>query len=112
MSKHFCLYGFLILFVASLTLQYFRARMRKTIICMAEQYIDGKEFENAWKKAGEGHRTIFKDLLRMRLVKKSTSRLPGHMLNHLRKFRILSTVELTTTISMLLVAAFAYKICI
>ena len=111
MSKHFCLYGFLILFVASITLQFIRARLRKKIIKMAEQYVPGKEFENEWKKAGNGLGAIFGDLRRMRLLRNSVSHLPSHILNSLRRFRILSAVELTTTISMLLVAVFAYKIC-
>jgi len=112
MSKHICLYGFLILFVASLSLQYVRARLRKKIIRKAEEYVPGQHFENEWKNAGVGPGAIFGDLKRMRLLKNSSSHLPGHFLIPLRRFRVLSAVELTTTILMLLVAIFAYKICV
>jgi len=112
MSKHICLYAILLLFVASLSLQYFRIRMRKQLIDITEQFVLGKAFEDDWKKAGEGFGAVFKDFKRMRVVKKSTSYLPDHILERLQKFKILCTVEQATTISTLLTAAFAYKFCV
>lgn len=111
MSKYFCLYLFLILFVASLSLQFFRAKLRKKIIRKSESSIQGAGFENAWEVAGKGLGIVFHDFRKMNLLKKHSNRLPSDILQELRKFKILSSVELTVTISMLLTAAFAYLIC-
>lgn len=112
MSKHVCLYVILLLFACSIALQYFRIRMRKQITSLAEPHVLGKAFEGHWKKADEGFGAVFKDFKRMRLVKKSTSNLPDHILERLNRFKILCTVEQATTISTLLAAAFAYKFCV
>ena len=86
--------------------------MRKQIINLTEEFVPGKEFEDDWKKAGEGLGAVLRDFRRMRLVKKFARLLPGHILTRLKKFEILCTVEQVTTISTLLAAAFAYKICV
>jgi hypothetical protein len=112
MSKHVCLYGILLLFAVSLFLQYFRIKMRKQIIDMTEQFVPGNEFEGDWRKAGEGPGAVFRDFRRMRLVKNFVRLLPSHILTRLQTYKVLCTIELTTTISTLLVAVFAYKICI
>jgi len=111
MSKHFCLYAILLLFAVSLSLQYFRIMQRKRIIKMSEKYISGRSFENDWNTAGKGFASIFKDYNRMRMVKKFAGQLPDEILHRLRKFRILCTVEQVTTLTTLLIAAFAYRIC-
>ena len=111
MSKQFCLYVFLVLFIASLTMQFFRAKLRKKINQLSEHHIQGTDFEYRWERAGNGLGMIFEDFNKMKLVKEFSSRLPGHLLRELRRFKILSSVELATTVSMLLTAAFAYLIC-
>ena len=112
MSKHVCLYGILLLFAVSLSLQYFRIKMRKQIIDMTQQFVPGKAFEDDWKNVGEGPGAVFRDFRRMRLVKRFARLLPVHILTRLQRFRILSAIELATTIFTLLFAAFAYKICV
>lgn len=111
MSKHVCLYGFLVLFIASLSMQFLRAKMRKKIVRQYNPSVHGTEFEAAWEAAGKGLGIVFHDSNKMRLLKKNSHQLPNDILEQIRKFKILSAVELTTTISMLLVAAFAYLIC-
>jgi hypothetical protein len=110
-SKQFCLYGFLILFIASLSMQFFRAKLRKKIIRQSEHLSHGTAFEYEWEGAGRGLGMIFEDFNKMKLLKKYSRHLPNEILREIRKFRILSSVELATTISMLLTAAFAYTIC-
>jgi len=112
MPKQICLYALLILFIASLTLQFIRVRLRKKIVQGSEKYIPGTGIEYEWSKADEGLRAIFADMKRMNLLKNSTGHLPGHIHTSLRNFRILNAVELTTTLSLILLAAFGYKICI
>lgn len=111
MTKQFCLYAFLILFFASITLQFVRLKMRKRIVQMAEQHFLGTAIQHEWNKAGEGLRSVFADMKRMGIVKNSTGHLPVPLLTRLRNYRILSAIELTTTVSMLLVAALGYKFC-
>ena len=78
---------------------------------MAEQYLRETEVYGHWIKTGEGLRSIFADMKRMGIVKKSTRHLPEPVLTRLRNYRILSAIELITTVSMLLVAGFGYKFC-
>jgi len=112
MSKHACLYGILLLFGVSFSLQFFRIKMRKKIIDMTEPLVPGKAFEDDWKNAGEGIGAVFRDFRKMRLVKKFAGLLPGQILAQLQNFKILCTIELATTLGTLFAAAFAYKICV
>lgn len=111
MTKQFCLYAFLILFFASITLQFVRLKMRKRVVQMAEPYIRGTAIHHDWNKAGEGLRSVFADMKRMGIVKRSTGHFPDPVLIQLRTYRIFSAIELITTVSMLMVAAFGYKFC-
>ena len=61
--------------------------------------------------AGKGLGWIFEDFNKMKLVKAFSNRLPSDILKELRKFKILNSVELATTVTMLLTAAFAYLVC-
>ena len=111
MSKYFCLYLFLSLFIASLSMQFFREKLRKKINQLSARHMRGTEFEGRWEAAGRGLGWIFEDFNKMKLVKAFSNRLPSDILKELRKFKILNSVELATTVTMLLTAAFAYLVC-
>jgi hypothetical protein len=86
--------------------------MRKQITVLAEQFVLETELGDDWKKSGTGIGAVFTDFKRLRLVKKSTSYLPDHILERLKKFKALCAIEQATTISALLAAAFAYTFCV
>ena len=111
MSQNICLFGFMILLVASVGLQFLRVKLRRRIVTLSGPAIREAGIGSEWADAERGLGLILGDLRRMKLVRKHSGLLPAEISALLKRLRWLSSIELTVTIVMLLFALFAYRFC-
>ena len=111
MSKHICLYGFMVLLAASVGLQFLRVKLRRRIVTLSGPVIQEVGIGPEWTDAERGLGLILSDSRKMKLVRKHLALLPAEIADLLKRFRWLNSIELTVTLAMLLFALFAYLIC-
>lgn len=111
MSKQFCLYGFLFLFIASLSMQYYRARLRKKIVQMVDPAGLAIDDQYKWHSVDNSFDFLFKDFRKLRIVKRNSKELSNEIRDKLGYYRRFSRLELFVTVSMLFFATFAFYIC-
>lgn len=111
MSKHICLYGFMVLLIASVGLQFLRVKLRRRIVTLSGPVIREAGIGIEWANAEQGLGMVLGDSRKMKLVRKHSVLLPAEISDLLKRFTWLSSIELTVTLAMLLFALFAYQIC-
>jgi len=106
-----CLLILIGLFVASLVMQFIRARKRQHLVKQVDISALPIHDQQKWRTMKNSLFSMFKDFRQLQLVKKNLSLLPSEILQEFYRYRRFSRVELVVTVSMILFAVSAYKIC-
>lgn len=106
-----CLVVFFGLFIASLVMQFIRARKRQRLVKRVDISVFPTDDQQKWGAIENSLFSMFKDFRQLQLVRKNSSDLPGDILKELNGYRRFSRAEMLVTVSMILFAVSAYKIC-
>lgn len=111
MNSSHCLLIFLILFLASVSMQFVRAKKRQRLVREFDHALLSAADLEKWNSINDSLDFMFKDFRKLQLIKKSRHQLPTNYGVELDRYKVLSRLETVVTISMLLFAAFGYYIC-
>jgi len=106
-----CSLIFIGLFIASLVMQFIRARKRQRLVKRVDITALPIHDQQNWQAMEESLFSMFKDFRQLQLVKKNLNLLPSEILQEFYRYRRFSRVEMVVTLSMLIFAVSAYKIC-
>jgi len=106
-----CVVIFLFLFLASLLMQFIRAKMRKNLVKKADPNLLPIEHRNKWDSIDNSLDFMFKDFRKLQIIKRNRKLLPNNIAEALRRYGRFSWAEMGVTISMLLFGALAFYLC-
>ncbi len=110
-STDSCLVAFIGLFIASMVMQFIRARKRKKIVQMVDPTALAIDDQYKWNSLEKGFDFMFKDFRKLQIVKRNSAGLSTEIRTRLDHYRRFSRLEILVTTSMLLFASIAFYIC-
>ena len=111
MNSSYCLLTFLILFLASVSMQFVRAKKRQRLVRQCDHaWLSATDLEK-WNSINASLDLMFKDFRKLQIIKKNRQQFPRAYSNELDRYKLLSRLEAVVTVSMLLFAAFAIYVC-
>jgi hypothetical protein len=110
-STDSCLVAFIGLFIASMVMQFIRARKRKKIVQMVDPTALAIDDQYKWNSLEKGFDFMFKDFRKLQIVKRNSAELSTEIRTRLDHYRRFSRLEILVTTSMLLFASIAFYIC-
>jgi hypothetical protein len=111
MGSSGCALVFLCLLLASMIMQFRRAKMRKRIVRQVNSDLFTIHDQLKWAAVDESFDFLFKDFRKLQIAKRNLGNLPSDFCSDLKRYSNLSRAEIAVTITMLLFAGFAYRIC-
>ena len=106
-----CLAVFLGLFIASVVMQWIRAKKRQQLVRMVDpQFFDSTD-QSKWRSLENSFDFLLKDFRMLQVVKKNSDKLPEILQARLNRYRRFSRIELLVTSSMLIFGSIAFLIC-
>lgn len=106
-----CVAVFLGLLLASMLMQWVRAKMRKKLIQLVDPALLIPIDQEKWISVEKSFDFMFKDFRKLQIVKKNVGRLSGDFQVKLNHYRIFSRTEIFVTVSMLLFGSIAFLFC-
>jgi hypothetical protein len=106
-----CIIIFLCLFIASMLMQWVRAKARKKLVSQADPAVLPSKDHEKWLAIANGLDFMFKDFRKLQIAKRNLDRFPREFISGYRHYCVLSRIEMTVTITMLLFAVTAYRLC-
>lgn len=106
-----CALVFLTLLVASMLMQFVRARKRKRLVLQVNHALLSAEDQERWNSVNRSFDFMFKDFRKLQIMKKNAQQLPDGLVRELDRYRLFSKFELLVTASMLLFGVSAYSFC-
>jgi hypothetical protein len=111
MAKNYCAILILVLILASIIMQFVRARKRQGLV---RQVVGSRMPEEARQRLSRVDRSfdpLFKDYRKLRVIRNHTNLLTKSCRKEYETYRNYSRVEILVTVSMLLFCVFAFKVC-
>ena len=106
-----CLAVFLGLFLASVVLQWIRAKKRQKLVRMVDPASLAPADQSRWYSVEKSFDFMFKDFRKLQILKRNSQGLSGDMRTGLVHYRRFSLIEMLVTVSMLLFGSIAFLIC-
>ena len=106
-----CAIIFLGLLLASILMQFVRAKKRKKLVQQVDQDLFSTEDQQLWNSLNSGINFMFKDFRKLQIVKRNVNLMPDNFVIALDRYKLFSRFEALVTVSMLLFGAFAYNFC-
>ena len=107
----FCVILFLGLFIASVVMQWIRAKKRQQLVRMVDPQILDAGDQSKWLSINNSFDFLFKDFRKLQILKRNSEKFADDIrvkLGHYRKF---SKAEILVTLSMFLFGSTAYLFC-
>jgi len=111
MSAGKCVLIFLALFIASMVMQFVRAKKRQRIVRQVDRTWLSTPDQVKWNSVNESYDFLFKDFRKLQIVKRNAHQLPEDLVIELGRYMLFGRLETLVTVSMLMFAAFAYSFC-
>ena len=108
---NFCVIVFLVLFAASVVMQFIRAKKRQRLVRIVDPSIFDSAGQSKWRSLENSFDFLLKDFRMLQVVKKNSDKLPENLRLLLDRYRRFSRAEILVTLSMLLFASTAYLFC-
>ncbi len=106
-----CVVIFLALLVASVSLQWVRARHRKKLVQSSNIGVLDPGDQQKWLSIQNSLDPIFKDFRFLQIFKRNLSKYSSESITSYRRYRSISRLEMTVTATMLIFGATAYLYC-
>lgn len=106
-----CVLIFLALFIASVLMQWVKARRRKKLVQTSDIGVLGPKDQQKWLSIQNSFDPIFKDFRKLRIFKRNLSKYQSNEISKYKRYRTISRLEMTVTASMLIFGATAYLYC-
>ncbi len=106
-----CLAVFLGLFIASVVMQWIRAKKRQQLVRMVDPHFFDSADQSKWRSLENSFDFLLKDFRMLQVVKKNSDKLPEILQVRLNRYRRFSRIELLVTSSMLIFGSIAFLIC-
>jgi len=111
MPTEWCVTIFLGLLLASMIMQWVRAKMRKTLVHAVNPGLLSPKDREKWIKVDNSFDVLFKDFRKLQIIKKNLPLLTDENTSKLISYRRFSCAEILVTVSMVVFAATAHWIC-
>jgi hypothetical protein len=106
-----CFLVFVILLLASLVMQWLRARKRQRLVRMLDPALLSATDQDKWLSIGSGPDFMFRDFRKLQILKRNLGRVTDEIRLRWANYRGFSRAEMAVTASMLIFAATAFRIC-
>ena len=106
-----CVVVFLLLLIASILMQWVRARSRKKLVQSANIGLLGVEDQQKWLSIQNSFDPMFKDFRKLQVFKRNISKYSNEVISRFKRYRSISRLELTVTVTMLIFGSTAYLFC-
>ena len=106
-----CVIILLALWLASVVMQFIRAKKRKRLVRQADRSLLSPHDQEKWRSVEVSFDPMFKDFRKLRIFKKYIEQSPDDFKTEFARYKIFSRAETTVTVSMLLYAVSAFYIC-
>ena len=106
-----CVWIFLALLVASLSMQWIRAKKRRRLVRSVDPSALGSTDHGRWDRIERSFDPLFKDFRKLQLLKKNLAKYPAELGEAWRRYRRISRFEIAVTAAMILFALIAFRIC-
>jgi hypothetical protein len=111
MTTSICLAIFLGLFLASVVLQWIRAKKRKQLVWMVDPAVLTPSDQSRWHSIEKSSDFMFKDFRKLQILKRNSQGLAEDIRVVLVNYRRFSRIEMLVTASMLIFGSIAFLIC-
>lgn len=106
-----CVFVILALILASMVMQFVRAKKRQKLVRKLDHSLLSVHDQQQWRSVESSFDPLFKDFRKLRIVRRNSSLLPGELKNEFDRYRNFSRVEILVTTSMVLFCVFAFYLC-
>jgi hypothetical protein len=106
-----CVMAFMALLLASMVMQFFRARKRKSVVQRFDESLLSGQDQEKWRAVSGSLDFVFKDFRKLQIIKRNLSQLPEDLVNELGRYSLFSKFEILVTATMFLFGVFAYRFC-
>ena len=106
-----CVVVFLVLFAASVVMQFIRAKKRQNLVRIVDASYFDHDSQSKWQSLEGSLDFLLKDFRKLQVVKKNSDRLPENLQVLLNRYRHFSRAEMLVTGSMLLFGITAHLWC-
>ena len=106
-----CVWIFLALLAASLSMQWIRAKKRQQLVRSAAPARLSPEYRDQWGRIDRGFDPLFKDFRKLQILKKNLAHFPSEIGAAWRQYRRTSRLEMAVTAAMILFALSAFRVC-
>lgn len=106
-----CVVIFLALLIASMLMQWVRARNRKKLVQSSDIGVLDSKDQQKWLSIQNSPDPIFKDFRLLQIFKRNLSKYSRDLITNYKRYRSISRLEMTVTATMLIFGATAYLYC-
>ena len=110
-STSYCVVVFLGLFVASVVMQWLRAKKRQRLVRMVDPQIFDAVDQSKWHSINNSFDFLLKDFRMLQIVKRNSDKLEQNLQARLEYYRRFSRIEILVTLSMFFFGSIAFLIC-
>jgi hypothetical protein len=106
-----CIVIFLALLIASMVMQWVRARARKKLVLLANPVLLASGDQDKWHSIDKSFDFMFKDFRKLQIAKRNLFKFPQDFQSSYQRYRIISRLEISITSIMLIFGATAFLFC-
>ena len=111
LSAEFCFLIFVMLLIASMVMQWIRAKKRQRLVRTADPLVLPAEDRDRWLSVEGGLDFLFKDFRKLQILKRNLNRVTEDTRRVWKNYRDFSRAEMAVTAAMLIFAATAFLVC-
>ena len=111
LSAESCFLVFVMLLIASMVMQWIRAKKRQRLVRTADPLVLPAEDRDQWLSIEGGMDFLFKDFRKLQILKRNLDRATEDTRILWKNYRGFSRAEMAVTFAMVLFAAMAFLVC-